>query len=105
MIIHWLQKDLQFLIEYCQIIVKTYEYGIKVGDVIKLIPYLGDKTNYVLHYRNLQLYLYLGIKLTKILKALKFKSFDWMKKHNDFTTEKRTNAANSFEKGFFKIND
>ena len=25
------------------------EYGIKVGDVKKLIPYLGDKTSYVLH--------------------------------------------------------
>ena len=31
-------------------------YGIKVGDVMKLIPNLGDKTNYVLHYKNLQLY-------------------------------------------------
>ena len=29
------------------------EYGIKVGDVKKLIPNLGDKTNYVLHYRNI----------------------------------------------------
>ena len=31
-------------------------YGIKVGDVMKLIPNLGDKTNYALHYRNLQLF-------------------------------------------------
>ena len=30
---------------------------IKVGDVKKLIPNLGNKTEYVLHYRNLQLYL------------------------------------------------
>ena len=28
-------------------------YGIKFGDVKKLLPSLGDKTNYVLHYRNL----------------------------------------------------
>ena len=41
------------------------EYGIKFGDMMKLIPNLGDKTNYVLHYRNLQLYLSLGMKLTK----------------------------------------
>ena len=40
------------------------EYEIKVGDVKKVIPNLGNKTNYVLHYRNLQLYLSLGIKLT-----------------------------------------
>ena len=38
----------------------------EIGDVMKLIPNLGDKTNYVLHYRNLQLYLSLGMKLTKI---------------------------------------
>ena len=54
----------------CQIIVKKIadKYGIKVGDVIKLVPNLGDKTYYVLHYRNIQLYLSLGMKLTKIHK-------------------------------------
>ena len=39
------------------------KYEIKVGDVKKLIPNLGNKTNYVVHYRNLQLYLSLGMKL------------------------------------------
>ena len=29
------------------------EYGIKVGDVKKSIPNLGNKTNSVLHYRNI----------------------------------------------------
>ena len=33
------------------------KYKVKVGDVKKLIPNLGNKTKYVLHYRNLQLYL------------------------------------------------
>ena len=70
---------------------------------MKLIPNLGNKTNYVLHYKNLQLYLSLGMKLTKIHKVLKFKQSDWMKKHVDFNNERRTNAANSFEKCFFKL--
>ena len=52
------------LSKYCKKIADKYE--IKVGDVKKLIPNLGNKTNYVLHYRNLQLYLSLGMKLTKI---------------------------------------
>ena len=39
---------------------------------MKLIPNLGDKTNYVLYYRNFQFYLSLGMKLTKIQKVLKF---------------------------------
>ena len=56
------------LSDYCKKIAD--EYGRKVGDVKKLIQNLGDKTNYVLHYRNIQLYLSLGIKLTKIHKVL-----------------------------------
>ena len=86
---------------YCKKIAD--EYKIKVGDIEKLIPNLGNKTNYVLHYRDLQLYLYLGMKLTKIHRVLKLKQSDWMKKYIDFNTEKGTNAANSFEKDFFKL--
>ena len=89
------------LSDYCKKIADEYE--IKVGDVKKLIPNLGNKTNYVVHYRNLQLYLSLGMKLTKIHRVLKLKQSDWMKKYIDFNTKKRTNAANSFEKDFLKL--
>ena len=65
------------------------EYGIKVGNVKKSIPNLRDKTNCVIHYRNLQLYLSLGIKLTKICKVLKFKQSDWMKIYITLNTEKK----------------
>ena len=43
----------EMLSDFCKKIVD--EYGIKVGDVKKLFPNLGKKTNYVLHYRNRQL--------------------------------------------------
>ena len=71
------------LSKYCKKVADKYE--IKVGDVKKLIPNLGNKTNYVFHYKNLQLYLSLGMKLTKIHRVLIFKQSDWMKKYIDFT--------------------
>ena len=83
------------LSKYCKQIAD--KYGINVGDV-KLIPNLGNKTNYVVHYRNLQLYLSLEMKLTKIHRVLKFKQSDWMKKYIDFNTEKRMNTANDLKK-------
>ena len=57
----------------------------------------------MLHYRNLQLYLALGMKLIKIHKKPKFNQSDRMKKCIDFNTEKSINAANSFGKDFFKL--
>ena len=47
--------------KYCKKIADKYKT--KVGDVKKLIPSLGNKTKYILHYRKLQLYLSLGLKL------------------------------------------
>ena len=66
------------LSDYCKKIAD--KYGIKVGDVMKLVPNLGGKTDYVLHYRNLQLYLSLGMKVIKIHRVLKFKQSGWVKK-------------------------
>ena len=89
------------LSKYCKEIADKYE--IKVGDIKKLIPNLSNKTEYVLHYRSLQLYLSLGMKLAEIHSVLEFKQSDWMKKYVDFNNEKRMNAANDFEKYFFKL--
>ena len=92
---------IDMLSKYCKSIAD--ECDIKFGDVKTLIPNLGNKTKYVLHCKNLQLYLSLGMKLTKIHKVLKFKQSDWMKKYIDFNTKKRMGATNDFEKDFFKV--
>ena len=68
-----------------------------------MVPNLGNKTKGIVQYKNLQLYLSLGIKLTKIHKVLKFKQSGWIHKYIDFNTEKGINAANSFQKDFFKL--
>ena len=43
------------------------------------------------------------MKLTKVRRVLEFKQSNWMKKYVDFNTKKRMNAANDFEKYFFKL--
>ena len=81
-----LEIDSDMLSKYCSDIADKYE--IKVGEVSKLVPNLRDKKKYVVHYKNLQLHLSLGIKLSKIHRVIKFK---------------QSNSKNSFERSFFKL--
>ena len=92
-------KDM--LSDYCKNIAEKYK--ISTGLVYKLIPTLSDKEKYVLHYRNLQLYTDLGLKITKVHRVLEFNQSPWLKQYIDFNTEKRKNAKSAFEKDFFKL--
>lgn len=90
------------LSQYCERI--REKYGITIGQVRKLISTMKDKNNYVLHYRNLQLHLDLGLKITKkVHSAWEFYQSPWLKKYIDFNTDMRKNAASDFEKDFFKL--
>ena len=75
------------LSDYCKKIAE--KHNISTGLVHKLIPTLSDKQKYVLHYRNLQLYLSLGLKLKKIHRVLEFNQSPWLKQYIDFNTEKK----------------
>ena len=88
------------LSRYCSDIATKYE--INVGGVNKLVRNLRDKIMYVVHYRNLQYYLSLGMKLIKVYRILKFRQSNWLKEYIDFNTEKRKNAVCEFEKNLFK---
>ena len=89
------------LSKYCKQIADKYE--IKVGDVQKLIPNLGSKTNYVVHYRNLHQYLSLPMKLTKLHRELKFKQSDWIKNMLILTLKKKLMLLMILKKIFFKL--
>ena len=86
---------------YCKKIAD--QYNISTGLVHKLIPTLKNKEKYVLHYKTLQLYIDLGLKVTKVHRVLEFNQSPWMKPYIHFNTHKRTNAKTAFEKDSFKL--
>ena len=78
------------------------ELGVSIS-CEKLVPNLMNKSRYVLHYRNLQLYLSLGMKITKVHKVLQFNQSPWMQPYIMKNTQLRTTATNDFEKDFYKL--
>ena len=52
----------------------------------------------MLHYENLQPYLRLGLKLTKIHSILEFNQSQWLKPHVKFTTQERIEPKQNGEK-------
>ena len=69
----------------------------------KLVHHLLPKTRYVLHYRNLQLYVKLGLKIDNVHRVLSFNQSAWMKPYIELNTDLRKNAANDFERDFLKL--
>ena len=96
-----LEISSNMLSKYCSDIAN--KYGLKVGRVNKLVPNLRDKIKYLVHYKNLQYYLSLGMKLIKIQRISKFKQFNWLKDYIEFNKVKRMNSKTAFEVQFFKL--
>jgi hypothetical protein len=91
----------EMLSEYCREI--REKYNISVGGVGKLVTTLNGKEKYVVHSRNLQLYIKLGLKVKKIHRAMQFNQLPWLAEYIGFNIKMRTVAKNDFEKNFFKL--
>ena len=70
---------------------------------MKLLLTLEDKSNYIGHYRNLQFYLKMGMKLKRVHRVLEFEQECWMEPYIRMNTKYRKNANSDFEKNFYKL--
>ena len=64
---------------------------LKPPDSKKLLLTLEDKSNYVVHYRNLQFYLKQGMKLKRVHGVLEFEQECWMEPYIRMNTDFRKN--------------
>ena len=70
----------------------------RMTNVEKLLATVKDKDFYILHYKNLQLYVSLGLRVKKIHAGIIFKQGPIMKSYVDFSSEKRAQATNKFDR-------
>ena len=86
--------------------IKTLEYLKKFGHrrtaTEKLLLTVENKTNYIIHFKTLKLYLELGLELTKVHRVLKFKKKKFLKPYIDLNTKLRQQSKNDFDIGLYK---
>ena len=97
-----MKVEKEWMSEYQQSLLQTM-YGGTSNEVEKLVPNLRNKERYVVHFRNLQLYLQLGMKLLKIHRALRFNQSPWMQSYIVKNTELRKKAESTFEQDLYKL--
>ena len=69
----------------------------------KLICDWSDEKNYLIHYRMLKFYVRHGMLVDKVHVVISFKQCKWLEKYINFKTQKRNQAVNDFEKGFYRL--
>jgi hypothetical protein len=77
--------------------------NLKHAFTVKLIGNLQTKVKYKTHYRNLKLYLGLGMKLLRVHRVVAFRQESWLKPYVELNTKMRQQAKTDFEKDFFNL--
>ena len=78
-------------------------FNVKSGQVPKLLETLLPKYSYVCHHRMLQFFVRQGLKVSRIIRVLKFRQEAFIQKYIDTNTALRQQAKSDFEKNFFKL--
>ncbi|KAE9543417.1 hypothetical protein AGLY_002217 [Aphis glycines] len=92
--LHDNHNDLPFLPQ------NSIQRGSKVR---KLMAIFEKKTNYVIHYRNLQQAIKNGLIVEKVHRVIQFNQSAWLADYIKLNTEMRKKAGNDFERDFFKL--
>ena len=75
----------------------------KLEKIKKLVTNLHDKTEYVIHIRNLKQTLNYGLIVENVHRIIKFNQKDLLKPYIDMNRELRQKTKNYFEKDFLKL--
>ena len=75
----------------------------KIEKIEKLLANLHDKTEYVIHIRNLKQALNHGLVLKKVHRVIKFNQKALLKPYIDMNTKLRQKVKNNFEKKLLKL--
>ena len=72
----------------------------KIEKVEELVANLYEKTEYIIHIRNLKQELSHGLVLRKVYRVIKFNQNNWLRPYIDMNTDLREKAKNDFENIF-----
>ena len=75
----------------------------KIDKLEKLVANLHDKTEYVIHKRNLKQALNQGLVLKKVHRVIKFNQNAWLKPYIDMNTDLRKKVKMILKNIFFKL--
>ena len=99
----FLELNLENLSPYSKKTLKECSIGkVKYKDS-KLLNTFHPRKNYVLHFKNLKLYLNLGMTLKKIHRVLSFKQKAFIKPFIELCTNARQQSNTSFEQNQYKL--
>ena len=75
----------------------------EIERVVKLVTNLHDKTEYVIHIKNLKQALNHGLVLKKVTRVIKFNHKTWLQPYIYVNTKLKQKAKKSFEKYLSKF--